>query len=50
MNENELCFPYKPSPQRFEKHDDETGACYQNPTSKTILLKITNGKLQIEYL
>jgi hypothetical protein len=29
MNENEHCYPDKPCPQRFEKHDnDETGACY----------------------
>jgi hypothetical protein len=50
MNENELCFSYKPSPQQFEKHDDERVPIINNPTSETILLKITNGKLQIEYL
>jgi hypothetical protein len=29
MNENQHCFPDKPCPQRYEKHDnDETGGCY----------------------
>jgi hypothetical protein len=29
MNENQHCFPDKPCPPRYEKHNnDETGACY----------------------
>ena len=29
MNEDEQCFPDKPCPAGFTKHDeDETGACY----------------------